>query len=86
MNAEKAIAMLRIHTNSRGSSLATLNRELLRARFNKVVQQRTKLETGLDVKKYKSMTDQRHVYESEAIDLLNVLMHAGHLWFKQRRI
>ena len=64
MNAEKAIAMLRIHTNARGSSLATLNRELLRARFNKVVQQR-KLETGLDIKKYKSMTDQRHVYESE---------------------
>ena len=68
MNAEKAIAVLRIHTSSRGSSLATLNRELLRARFNKVVQQRTKLEPGLDVKRYQSMTDQRHVYESEAID------------------
>ena len=68
MNAEKAIAVLRIHTSSRGSSLATLNRELLRARFNKVVQQRTKLEPGLDVKRYQSMTDQRHVYESEAVD------------------
>ena len=45
--------------------ILTLNREVLSRRFGKVVSERTKLESDLDARKYKSKTDQRHVYESK---------------------